>query len=59
MDKKEENQGPIINSVQGELKPVDYSRIIALRKKAGVTKKYLEECEKQYKKPSSPSQKQK
>ena len=59
MDKKEENQGPIINSVQGELKPVDYSHISELRKKAGVTKKYLEECEKQYTKPSSSSQKQK
>ena len=45
MSKKEEYQGPIINSLQGELKPVDYSFIEELTKKAGVSEEYLKECE--------------
>lgn len=50
--KKEKNQGPIINSLQGELKPVDYSRIEKLVKSAGVTPEYLKECEETHKEKS-------
>ena len=39
----------IINGEVGELKPVDYKRIEALIKKAGVTKKYLAKLEAEYK----------
>ena len=52
MNKKEKNQGPIINSLQGELKPVDYSFIEELTKKAGISQEYLKECERIHKKKS-------
>ena len=52
MSKKEEYQGPIINSLQGELKPVDYSLIEPLRKKAGVSKEYLKKCKEIHRKKS-------
>ena len=48
--KEEEDQGPIINSLQGELKPVDYSFIEELTKKAGVSQEYLKECKEIHKK---------
>ena len=48
MGEKEKNQGPIINSLQGELKPVDYSRIEKLKREAGVTPEYLKEREREY-----------
>ena len=50
IDKKVKNQGPIINGIQGELKPIDYSRIEKLRKEAGVTPEYLQQIEKEYEK---------
>ena len=59
MSKKKENQGPIINSLQGELKPVDYSRIEELKKEAGVTPEYLKECEEIHKKKSLENQEKK
>ena len=59
MSKKEENQGPIINSLQGELKPVDYSRIEKLIEEAGVTPEYLKECEEIHKKKSLENQEKK
>ena len=49
MGEKKTNQGPIINSIQGELKPVDYSRIEKLRKEAGVTPEYLQKIREDYK----------
>ena len=49
MDKKTASQGPIINGIQGELKPVDYSRIEKLRKDAGVTPEYLQKIREDYK----------
>ena len=48
MDKKETSQGPIINGIQGELKPIDYSRIEKLRKEAGVTPEYLQKIREDY-----------
>ena len=59
MNKKEDNQGPIINSLQGELKPVDYSFIEELTKKAGVSEEYLKECEEIHKKKSMQNQEKK
>lgn len=47
---KKNNPGPIINSINGELKPVDYSRIEKLRQSAGVTQEYLQQIEKNYEK---------
>lgn len=49
MDEKKINQQPIINSIQGELKPVDYSRIEKLRQEAGVTSEYLKKIKKDHK----------
>ena len=50
MDEKEHNQGPIINSGQEELKPMDYSRIEKLRREAGVTPEYLQKIREGYEK---------
>ena len=49
MGEKKANHGPIINSIQGELKPVDYSQIEQLRKQAGVTPEYLQKIREDYK----------
>ena len=49
MDKKTDNQGPIINGIQGELKPVDYKFIEKLRKEAGVTPEYLQKIREEHK----------
>ena len=49
MDKKPASKGPIINGIQGELKPVDYKFIEKLRKEAGVTPEYLQKIREDYK----------
>ena len=56
MNEKEKQQGPIINSLQGELKPVDYSFIEELTQNAGVTPEYLKECKEIHKKKSLKNQ---
>ena len=50
MDKKNNNQGPIINSLKGELKPVDYKFIKKLTDSAGLSREYVKECERIHKK---------
>ena len=44
------SQGPIINGLKGELKPVDYKFIKELTQSAGLTKEYIKECERIHKK---------
>ena len=57
MDKKPASKGPIINGIQGELKPVDYKFIEDLTKNAGLTEDYLRECEEAHKKHNQENQK--
>ena len=59
MDEKEHNQGPIINSGQEELKPMDYKFIEELTKDAGLTEEYLKECKEVHKKHKQEDQKNK
>ena len=56
---KKNNSGTIINSINGELKPVDYSRIEKLRQSAGVTQEYLQKIERNYEKTLSNKAKEK
>ena len=49
MHKQKKNQGPIINSQRGNLKPYDYKHIQELKDKTGVSLEYLKECEKIHK----------
>ena len=57
MGRKENSKGPIINGIQGELKPVDYKFIEKLTKNAGLTEEYLIECEEAHKKHKQENQK--
>ena len=59
MNEKEKKQGPIINSLHRDLKPVDYSFIEELTKNAGVTSEYLKECEEIHRKKSLENQRAK
>ena len=50
MSKQGKNQGPIINSQQGDLKPYDYARIQKLKDRTGVSLEYIKECKEIHKK---------